>query len=94
MRRRLFQGLEHGVERMPAEHVNLVDHVDLVAARHRRIDHLFEQLGHFFDAPIGGGVHLQIIGKPALLNREAGTTLPAGPRADALIAIEGAGKNA
>ena len=85
---RLFKRLEHRIEGMPAEHVDLVDHVDLVATRDRRIDHLFEQLRHFLDAAIGGGIHFDIVGKPALLDRDAGATLPAGPRADARFAVE------
>ena len=84
----LFKRLEHRIEGMPAEHVNLVDHVDLVAPGHRRIDHLLEQLGHLFDTPVGGGIHLDIVGKPTLLDRDAGTALAAGPRADAGFAVE------
>ena len=84
----LFKRLEHRIEGMPAEHVDLVDHVDLVAPGHRRIDHLFEQVGHFLDTPIGGGIHLDIVGKPTLLDRDAGTALAAGPRTDAGFAVE------
>ena len=85
---RLFKRLEHRIEGVPAEHVDLVDHVDLVATRDRRIDNLLEQLRHFLDAAIGGGIHFDIVGKPALLDRDAGAALPAGPRADAGFAVE------
>ena len=52
MRGRLFEGLEHRVERVAGEHMHFIDHVDLEATRARRVDRLLEQLGHFIDAPV------------------------------------------
>ena len=79
---------------MPAEHVHFVDHVDLVAAGHRCIHDLLEQLGHVFDAAIRGGVHLDVIGESPLLDRDAGTAHPAWPGTDADFTVQRARQDA
>ena len=50
--RRLFQRFQHGVESMAGEHVHFVNHIDLEAPGHRRIDRLIEQRGHVIDATV------------------------------------------
>ena len=52
MRRGFFEGFKHRVERVPGQHVHLVNHVDLEATDAGRIDSLFKQLRHLFNAAI------------------------------------------
>ena len=59
VRRRLLQRLQEGVERLLREHVDLVDDVDLVAGRHRRIADAVDDLADVVDAGMRGGVHLE-----------------------------------
>jgi hypothetical protein len=71
VRRRLLQRLQQRVERAGRQHVNLVDHIDLVAGLDRRIAHRIQQLAHVIDAGAAGGVQLQHIHVPPL--DDAGT---------------------
>ena len=48
MRRRLFQGLQQGIEAVIGQHVYFVDQVDLVATAGWRILHVLEQLTGIF----------------------------------------------
>ena len=93
VRRRLLERLEHGVERMAGEHVNLVDHVHLETTNRRCVDRLLKQLCHFIDATIGGGIELHIIDKPTLIDLHAGIANATGCWGDARLAIEGFGQN-
>ena len=52
MRRRLFEGLEKGVERLLREHVHFVDDVDLVAGEDRRVAHALENFAYVVDAGV------------------------------------------
>ncbi len=71
MRRRLFQRLQEGVERAPREHVHLVDDIDLVARRDRRIAHGIVDLADILDAVVGGGVDFHHVDMAALDDRLA-----------------------
>ncbi len=66
MRRRLLQRLQQAVEGLVGQHVDLVDDVDLVARRHRRIAHLLDDLADVVDAGVGGRVHLDHVDVAAL----------------------------
>ena len=59
VRRRLFQRLQQRVEGRGAEHVHLVDDVDLVARRGRPIVNGFNDLADVVHAGSGRGVHLE-----------------------------------
>jgi len=78
VRRRLLQRLEQPVESRLRQHVNFVDDVDLVARRHRRIAHRFDDLADIVDAGVAGGVHLDHVDVPALGDRYAGLAHTAG----------------
>ncbi len=52
VRRWLFKCLQHGVEGMIGEHVNLVDHIHLEATGLRSVHRVFKHLRHFVDAAI------------------------------------------
>src|SRR5690606_10348564 len=68
VRRRLFQRFEHGVERVPGQHVDFVDHVDFETAAARGVYRLFEQLRHFFYAAVGRGIKFNIVDKTASID--------------------------
>ena len=61
--RRLFQRLEHGVERRVGQHVHFVDHEDLEAPLHRLVHRLFQQRLDFVHAAIGGCVKFGVVDK-------------------------------
>ena len=93
VRWRFFQRLEHGVEGVPGQHVNFVNHVDLVAARAGGVDRLLQQLGHLFHAPVGGGVQLYIINKATSINLGTSATNATGLGGDAGFAVQRLGQN-
>jgi len=93
VRRRLFQRLEHGVERVPGQHVDFVDHVDLEAARGRRIHRLFQQLGHFVNAAVGRRVELKVIDESPRIDLGAGPADTTRRWGDARLAIERLGQD-
>lgn len=82
------------VEGMPGEHVQLVDHVNLVAALDRRIHRLVEQRGHVVHAAVGGGVHLNVVGKRSASMAGARGALIAQRGGGAGLAVERLGKDA
>ncbi len=96
VRWRLFERFQQSVERMPGEHVNFVDDVDLVPRRDRAIAHAVQQLAHLVDPGMRGGIHLDHVDMPVLGDRAAMDAVTAGRnrrtagaiRADA---IKGAG---
>ena len=63
---RLLQRLQQRVEGALGEHVHLVDQVHLVAGHQRLVARALDDLAHVVDAGVGGGVHLQHVGVPAL----------------------------
>ncbi len=65
VRRRFLQRLQQAVEGLVRQHVDLVDDVDLVAGRHRRVAHLLDDVANVVDAGVGGGVHLDDVDMPA-----------------------------
>ena len=69
--RRLLERLQEGVERLLRQHVDLVDDVDLVAGRDRRIADAVDDLADVVDARMGGGVHLQHVHVPRFHDRLA-----------------------
>ncbi len=77
VRRRLFERLEHRIERVVGEHVHLVDHIDLEARIARRIDRLFQQLGHLVHATVGCRIHLDVVDETAGVDRAASLALSA-----------------
>ena len=96
---RLFERLEHGIERLIGEHMHFVDHVDLEARIRGGIDGLLEQGSHFGHATIRGGIHFDVIDKPAGIDFRAGLTYPTGLGSDITQtvgpdAIECLGENA
>ncbi|GJE72535.1 hypothetical protein CHKEEEPN_4092 [Methylorubrum podarium] len=69
--RRFLQRLQEGVERLLREHVDLVDDVDLVAGRDRRVADAVDDAAHVVDAGMRGGVHLQHVHVPGFHDRLA-----------------------
>ena len=92
--RRLFQRLQHGVEGVGGEHVDLVDDEDLVAAHRGQVGGVLQHHRHFLDLAVGGRVHLQIVGEAPLVHTPAGRALTAGMGAHALFAVQGLGQDA
>ncbi|MNF60076.1 hypothetical protein D3C84_416810 [compost metagenome] len=91
--RRLFEGLEQGVERVRGEHVHFVDQVDLVAAAAGRVLHVVEQLAGIFHLGAAGGVHFDQVDETALIDLPAHRTLATRRGADASLAVQALGKN-
>ena len=91
---RLFQRLQHGVEGVGGEHVDLVDDEDLVAAHRGQVGGVLQHHRHFLDLAVGGRVHLQIVGKAPLVHAPAGRAFTAGMGAHALFAVQGLGQDA
>src|SRR5690606_8173702 len=89
----LFEGLEHGVERMPGKHVHLVDHVDLEATGTGRINSLFKQLRHFVDTTIRCRIELDIVHKTSGIDFNAGPAGIARLCRDAVFATQRFGEN-
>jgi len=94
VRRRLFQRLEHRVERMPGELMHFVDHVDLVAAAGRRIGRLVQQRSHVVDAAVARGVHLDVIDEAPRIDLLTGRADPAGRRGNTGFAVQRLGQDA
>ncbi len=62
--RRLLQRLQQPVEGRFRQHVDLVDDIDLVARRDRRIAHRLNDLADVVDACVAGGIHLDHVDMP------------------------------
>ena len=90
----LFEGLEHGIEGMPGEHVHLVDHIHLEAARGGRKTGLFEELLNLSDATVRGRIDLDVIDESATVDGQAVAAGAAGLAHHARLAVEGLGQNA
>ena len=78
MRRRLFQGLEQGVECARGEHVDLIEEVDLPLEVAGGEGDLVAQLAHVVDAAVAGGVHLDEVEGGAGVDGLAGAAGVAG----------------
>ena len=91
--RRLFKGLQHRSKRVPRQHVDFVDQVNLVAPDRRRIARGVENLAHVVDAGRRCGIELDQVDEAAFIDRNAGTTNAAGRRGDAGLAIERLGED-
>jgi hypothetical protein len=76
--RRLFEGLQHGVEGRVREHVHFVDDIDLEAAAGRRIDGVLEQLPHLIDLGIGRRVDLEQVDETSRIDFLAAEQVPQG----------------
>ncbi|KGC60766.1 hypothetical protein DP61_5292 [Burkholderia pseudomallei] len=88
VRRRLFERLEHRVERMVRQHVHFVDHVDLEARIDGRVHRALEQRGHFVDAAIARGIHFDIVDEAPFIDFATRAAHAARLRRDARLAIE------
>ena len=64
VRRRLLQRLQEGVERLLGQHVDLVDDVDLVSRRDRRIADAIDDLANVVDAGMRRRIHLEHVHMP------------------------------
>ena len=95
MPRRLFQRFEHGIEGVVAQHVNFVDHIHLPAPHTWRVNRVFQQLGHLFNAAMAGGIQLQVIDITTFVDLQTGPALTAGIRiiAIAFLAVQGLRKD-
>ena len=94
VRRRLFQRLQHGVEGVGGEHVDLVDDEDLVAAHRGQVGGVFEHDGHFLHLAVGGGVHFEVVGEAPFVHTAAGGAFAARVGADTLLAVQRLGQDA
>ena len=97
--RRLFQRLEHGVERRVGQHVHFVDHEDLEAPLHRLVDGLLEQPLNLVHAAVGRCIQFRVIDKTACIDLCAGLAYAAGLRGHTTLpvragAVERLGQNA
>ena len=87
--RRLFEGLQEGVEGLLGEHVHFVDDVDLVPGFDRGEIDVFPQLADVVDAAVGGAVDLDHVEGRAVPYLPAVVALAAGVRRRARLAVEG-----
>jgi len=93
VRRRLFEGLEQGVERRLAEHVDFVNDVDLVLAMGRRVLDGLPQVPHLIHAVVRCAVYLQHVEAGAGGNLLARIALVARRDGGAVLAVERLGKD-
>jgi hypothetical protein len=96
MLRRLLDHLQQGVEALRADHVRLVDDVDLVPAARGPEEGLFPQVTGIVHTTVRSGVDLDDIDRAGPVAREvlAGLTLLAGGRRRPLRAVQTAGEDA
>ena len=71
MRRRLFQGLQQGVERLGRQHVRFIDDVHLDLQHRRQILHPLAQVSDLVDAAVGGGIDLDQVDRRAASDLDA-----------------------
>jgi len=94
VRRRFLKRLEQGVERVRRQHVHLVDEVHLVAAAGGRVLHVVEQLASVVHLGARGGIDLDQIDEPPLVDLAAGGTLAARRRAESGFAVQALSEDA
>ena len=85
--RRLFQRLQHRVERGVRQHVHFVDHVDLEAPHDGFVDSLLQQLRDLVHTAVGRRIQLNVVHESACIDISARLTLPARMRRDGPLAI-------
>jgi len=78
MRRRLFQGLQQGVEGGIGNLVGLIENVNLLAVASRTIAGCIPQLADFVNATIGGGINFNDVHSAAGAYFRAGVAFAAG----------------
>ena len=93
MGRRLFQGLQQGVEGTGGEHVHFVDQIDLEAPAARRVLHVVEQLTGVFDLGAAGRVHFDQIDETPFVDFPTYRAGAARGGADAGLAVQALGDN-
>jgi hypothetical protein len=93
---RLLDQLQQGVEALRADHVRLVDDVDLVAAVHRREERSLAQVTGVVDTAVAGRVDLDDVNGPRPTAREVATrlALAARVRDRRLLTVERASEDA
>jgi len=94
MGRRLFEGLEEGVERLVREHVNLVDHIDLVLPADGRVLYGLSELANMFNAAVRGAVDLDHIHRGACRGLKARIAFAARRGRRTFLAVQSLGKDA
>jgi hypothetical protein len=94
MGRRLFQRLEHGIERRGGEHVHFVDDENLEAGDGGCVLRVLQQVAHLVDLGVGGGIHFQHIDETSLVDLRASRAYAARFGGDAGLAIQCFGKDA
>ncbi len=93
MVRRLLEGLQQRVERRRAEHVDLVDDIDLATAAGRHIPDVVAKVADMVDAVVRGPVDLENVdGTPGGDLQARGADV-AGNRRRPLLAVHGFGKD-
>lgn len=70
--RRLFEGLQEGVERLLSEHVHFVDDVDLIVAGGRGISDRLVDLADIVDPAVRGAIDFEDVERAACVDIEAG----------------------
>ena len=91
--RRLFQGLQQGVETVAGEHVHFVDEVDLEAPAGGCVLHVIQQLAGVLDLGPTGRIDLDQVDETSLVDFPTGRTHTAGLRADTRFAVQTFGQN-
>ena len=96
VRRGLLDQLEQGIGGLVGQLVGLVDDVDLVSTRRRRVDGLLAQLPGIIDAAVRGSVQFHDIHGAGAVGGQlhAAAALPAGLGGRPLLAVERAGQDA
>ena len=94
--RRLLDQLEQGVEALPADHVRLVDDVDLVRAGDGRVEGAFAQVPGVVHTTVGRGVDLDDVKAAGTVGREGDARVAhaAGVGRRSLVAVERPGQDA
>jgi hypothetical protein len=88
MIRRLFQGLEKGIEGLGGQHMHLVDQDDLEARIGGHEPNFFLQFTDFLNTAIGGAIHFLEVDAGAVGNLPAGSAYIAGFGCRPLLAVE------
>ena len=91
--RRLFEGLQQGVEGAGREHVHLVNDEDLVTGAARQVADVLAQLADIIDAGVGGAIDLDYVKPLTGSDLLTGGALVAGLSGEAFFAVEGLGQD-
>ena len=95
MRRRLLDQLEQRVERVRAEHVDLVDDVDAPPQLGRCGERPHHEVARVLDQAVAGGIDLDDVHGAPLADRDAGRASVAGLAVGAALgAVDGLGQDA